>query len=127
MADAIKVPRATPLEYRIYDCELDVEVDDLVYLVDDTLVGKAQSNDLNKVAIGFCVKKKSDTSCVVSDEKVITGSFILNKNYFLSDIDEGQIRLDTPTDPNTFVQCVGFAESATKLIGRVDRKILIRK
>ena len=30
-------------------------------------------------------------------------------------------------NPNTFVQCVGFAESSTKLIGRVDRKILIRK
>lgn len=111
----------------IYNCDVSVNIGDVVYLSSPDLIDKADADDiLKQPLIGIVQSKNSLIEAIVLYTGELTGfvGLIPGSTYFLSKI-SGQFTTDPPLDEGAIVQKVGFAKNSTTLVVLIDRDYIV--
>ena len=111
----------------VYSCNVAVEVNDFVYLINDSTAALAdKTQSANLPIIGAVVSKPTTTSCTIQTLGYLDGftGLVPGDTYFLDTA--GDISNTPTTTTGEVLYVVGVAKSATRLELRISSDYIIR-
>ena len=114
---------------REIDREANVEVEDYVFINSDGKAEKANSSSINTMSCVGRVVRVYDGKCVIKRDFVedTYSAVVPRSNFFISNVNPGQIMDTPPQGPQTVIQDIGFGINGDRILVNIDpSNIVIR-